>query len=185
MSALIRYILCISILTTSYSLKPAYKAAKFTATGVGIAATLYSVDLLRNYTQYPHPALAKAATHKDIDDLTRPPKKAASTFYRELTKSKIFQEFQIEREAVTKPVSQFLDQHATPAYKAASEKLDAGSNYALEAIQPLATTLHLKLYPKKEDCPCINDFDACPAHKVDFGEALLIKAEKLIKPTLK
>ena len=196
MSALIRYVLCASILATSFSLKPAYKAAKFTATGIGLAATAYTADLLRNYVQYPHPNLARSATYKDMDDLQRNFAQACTKYLTPLQKEfeelekisnpEALQNFKDKKQSLTAPVATFLAQHVKPAYEKTTENLDAVSNSALENMQPMASALHLKLYPKKEDCPCITGFDACPAHQVNFGEALLIKAAKLAqKPKLK
>ena len=186
MSAIIRYILCASILTTSISLKPAWKIVKFSANGIGLAAaTLYTADLLRNYTKYPDPTFAISATDKDVDSLTSPLQKAFAAFSRKLETSKTFKEFEIERKTMTRPVLQFFDQHATPVYKATSKNFNAGLNSVLKTIQPHATTLHLKLYPKQTDCPCINGFNECPAHKVDFGNAILINAEKIIRSKVK
>ena len=180
MNTITRSFLCIGLLITSFSVESAYKAAKFTAAGAGLGATLYAADLMRNYIKYPHPNLAKSATYKDIDDLTSPSKKFLASFHAELAKSKTFQDFEIEKEALTEPVKKFLAEYVTPAHDAAAKNLDEAASTGLTLLQPMAAKIHLQLYPRKEDCPCIKGFEACAAHKVNFGEAILIKAATII-----
>jgi len=73
MKANIRSFLCISLLLIHLSMETAYKAAKFTAqaaaTGISLSTLGLAADLLRNYTLYPNPQLAQAATLKDLDTI--------------------------------------------------------------------------------------------------------------------
>lgn len=186
MNVIIRSFLCLGILATNFSIHPAYKTAKFATKGALLGTTLFAANLFRNQIKYPLPQLAQSGAYKDMDDarifFCRSMQHILNPVHTELTElKKIAHPETLKNLQATQD---FISNKVSPYYQTTSENLQAGSNALLQATQPLATQIHLQLYPQKEDCPCINGFETCPAHKVEFGEALLIKAEKLIKEKL-
>ena len=173
--------LCISLLATSISMHSAYKIAKISATSVGIVTVGLTADLLRNYTLYPHPELAKSSTLKDLDNAQR----ALIKIWFDEEKARTF-----SQKACDMAAPFLVDSAESVAEKkiSAIKEIDKMATRLLQ-IDPIttaATIAHLQAFPKQEDCPCISRFNSCSAHKIHTTEGLTINALKLLKkPYLK
>ena len=178
MKATISSFICISLLITNFSLETAYKAAKIiaktTAAGVGIITTGVTADLLRNYTKYPNVTSAKEATIKDLDDAQR------AIIMACLDEQKAYSFWQQALDTAAPFLVDYAEHYAATKSTLIKETDKTITNILKHtAIKTPTTIAHLQIYPKQEDCPCVERFDACDAHKVHFAAALLIKAEKL------
>lgn len=180
MKATIRYFLCISLLISHFSVETAYKAAQFTAkataTGLSVATIGLTADLLRNYTLYPNPKLAQSATLKDLDNAQRCAIK--NLFDEERAHSLSQKAFDAAAPFLADRAENFAEKRSALAKEISAATT---SFLNLDPIAIVANIAHLKLYPNKENCPCVERYDSCDAHKVYFPEALTIKAKKLME----
>jgi hypothetical protein len=174
MNTITHSFLYISLLIST-QIHPAYKAAKFSAIGIALASTGCAADLLRNYTKFPHPQLAKAATLKDLDNLQQ----EVILFLTRMEHT------QLAKSLTHGAISAMQD--CVETTEAAIKETDKATTSILnlELITTPATIAHLQIYPKKEDCPSIAKFDSCPAHKVNVPEGIIINATKVVKAQLK